>query len=76
MFLSAEYVRWLEKLPCNRHARRRQQKHGQWLDGWVPETAEREYAEPMAMQDNFIQRDAPDGLVAKLGKRLSTHVTS
>ena len=37
MFLSAESVRWLEKLPCNRHARRRQQKHGQWLDGWVPE---------------------------------------
>ena len=37
MFLSADYVRWLEKLPCNRHARRRQQKHGQWLDGWVPE---------------------------------------
>ena len=37
MFLSAEYVRWLEKLPCNRHARRRQQRHGQWLDGWVPE---------------------------------------
>ena len=37
MFLSAAYVRWLEKLPCNRHARRRQQKHGQWLSGWVPE---------------------------------------
>ena len=37
MFLSAEYVRWLERLPCNRHARRRQQKHGQWLDGWLPE---------------------------------------
>jgi len=40
MFLSAEYIRWLEKLPCNRHARRRQQKHGQWLDGWVPEPVE------------------------------------
>ena len=39
MLISAEYVRWLEKLPCNRHARRRQQKHGQWLDGWVPEEA-------------------------------------
>ena len=35
MLLSREYVQWLERLPCNRHARRRQQKHGQWLDGWV-----------------------------------------
>ena len=42
MFLSAEYVRWLEKLPCNRHVRRRQQKHGQWLDGWVPEPSDRD----------------------------------
>ena len=41
MFLSADYVRWLEKLPCNRHARRRQQNHGQWLDGWVPESINR-----------------------------------
>ena len=37
MFLSGEYIRWLERLPCNRHARRRQHKHGQWLEGWVPE---------------------------------------
>jgi len=37
MLISAEYIRWLERLPCNRHARRRQQKHGQWLDGWVPD---------------------------------------
>ena len=35
MLLSREYVQWLERLPCNRHARRRQQKHGQWLDSWV-----------------------------------------
>ena len=42
MLLSAEYVRWLEKLPCNRHARRRQQKHGQWLDGWVPDSSEQD----------------------------------
>ena len=40
MFISAEYIRWLEKLPCNRHARRRQQKHGQWLNDWVPEAVD------------------------------------
>ena len=40
MLVSAEYIRWLERLPCNRHARRRQQKHGQWLDGWVAEQQE------------------------------------
>ena len=39
MLLSREYVQWLERLPCNRHARRRHQKHGQWLDGWVPDVS-------------------------------------
>ena len=66
MFLSAAYVRWLEKLPCNRHARRRQQKHGQWLDGWVPEPRERDFCEPM--QEAFVQKDAPDGVMAKLSR--------
>ena len=65
MFISKSYLDWVAALPCNKHARRRQQKHGQWLDGWVPEPSEREYAEPMAMQDNFIQRDAPNGVMAK-----------
>lgn len=37
MEISREYIAHLERLPCNRHARRRQQKHGQWLNGWVPE---------------------------------------
>ena len=36
MFLSAEYVRWLEKLPCNRHARRRSPYVGSWMEGWIP----------------------------------------
>ena len=42
MLVSAEYIRWLERLPCNRHARRRQQKHGQWLNGWVSLTREQQ----------------------------------
>ena len=37
MFLSADYVRWLERLPCNRHARRRHRYVGPWLDGWIPD---------------------------------------
>jgi len=33
--LTRAYVEWLESLPCNRSARRRYRKHGQWLEGWV-----------------------------------------
>ena len=64
MFLSAEYVRWLEKLPCNRHARRRQQQHGQWLDGWVPEQRQTSFAEPL--QQAFIDKDCSEGVMKKL----------
>ena len=35
MLISRDYIVYLEQLPCNKHARRRQQKHGQWLAGWV-----------------------------------------
>lgn len=35
MLISRDYIAYLEQLPCNKHARRRQQRHGKWLDGWV-----------------------------------------
>jgi hypothetical protein len=37
---------------------------GQWLSGWVPEQRQKDFCEPM--QQEFIQRDAPDGVMAKL----------
>ena len=56
MFLSAEYVRWLERLPCNRHARRRQQKHGQWLDGWVLDVNQESML--IDSSDNFFRQNS------------------
>jgi hypothetical protein len=37
---------------------------GQWLSGWVPEQRQKDFYEPI--QQAFIQRDAPDGVMAKL----------
>jgi len=64
--LTREYIQFLESLPCNRHARKRSRPVGQWLSGWVPEQCQTSFAE--TMQDNFIRRDAPDGVSAKIGQ--------
>jgi len=64
--LSREYVKFLESLPCNRAARRRSQRHGQWLAGWVPEPRNKDFCEPM--QEAFVQKDAPHGVMGRLGR--------
>jgi hypothetical protein len=64
--LSQEYIHFLESLPCNRHARRRTRPVGQWLEGWVPEPKNKDFCEPM--QDAFVQKDAPDGVMGRLGR--------
>jgi len=66
--LTRAYVEWLESLPCNRSARRRYRKHGQWLDGWVPEPREKDFCEPM--QQAFIDRDCSDGVMGKIQKNI------
>jgi hypothetical protein len=64
--LSREYVAYLETLPCNRNARRRSRPVGQWLSGWVPEQKSKDFCEPM--QEAFVQKDAPDGVMGRLGR--------
>jgi len=57
--LSREYVKFLESLPCNRHARRRARHVGAWLAGWVPEQRQASFAEPL--QQVFLIGIAPMG---------------
>ena len=52
MFLSADYVRWLERLPCNRHARRRQQRHGEWLAPWISRS-EKLWSDETSIDEGF-----------------------
>jgi len=66
--LSREYVNFLESLPCNRHARRRSRPVGAWLAGWVPEQRQASFAEPL--QQAFVDRDCPDGVMGKLSINL------
>jgi len=63
--LSREYVNFLESLPCNRHARRRSRHVGAWLAGWVPEQRQASFAEPL--QQAFVDRDCPDGVMKRIG---------
>jgi hypothetical protein len=35
-----------------------------WLSGWVPEPKSKDFCEPM--QEAFIQKDAPDGVMGKI----------
>ena len=39
---------------------------GSWMAGWVPERTGADYAEPL--QQEFINTDAKDGVMAKLEK--------
>ena len=64
--LSREYIAFLETLPCNRNARRRSRPVGQWLSGWVLEPKEKNFCEPM--QQAFIQKDSPNGVMGKIQK--------
>jgi len=64
--LSREYVNFLESLPCNRHARHISRPVGARLAGWVPEQRQASFAEPL--QQAFVDRDCPDGVMGKLGK--------
>ena len=36
--LSREYLNWLQRLPCNRAARRSRRVGGEWLGSWLPES--------------------------------------
>ena len=62
--LTREYIQFLESLPCNRHARRRSRPVGHWLAGYVPEQRQTSFVEPL--QQAFIYRDCPDGVMQKL----------
>jgi len=39
---------------------------GQWLSGWVPEQRQTSFAEPL--QQAFIEKDCPDGVMGRLSK--------
>lgn len=65
--LSRGYIDWLEKLPCNRAARRSRRAGGQWLAPWLPESQRFEYWEPF--EQKITERDCADGVLVKL-KRL------
>jgi hypothetical protein len=41
---------------------------GQWLSGWVPEQKSKDFCEPM--QEAFIQKDAPNGVMGKISTLL------
>ena len=65
--LSREYLNWLQRLPCNRAARRSRRVGGEWLGSWLPESQRTESWEPF--EAAITERDCPDGVLKRL-KRL------
>jgi len=66
MLIDRSYINFLENLPCNRKFRKRSPSLGKWMDGWVPERTGADYVEPL--QQDFLNTDAKDGVMAKLEK--------
>ena len=71
--LSRGYIDWLEKLPCNRAARRRRRPSGEWLGPWLPERQQSEHWEPF--EAAMTEPDTPNGLLQRL-TRLVGQITS
>jgi hypothetical protein len=62
--LSRGYIDWLEKLPCNRAARRSRRVGGEWLGPWLPESQRCEHWEPF--EAAITERDCADGVLQRL----------
>ena len=56
------YLNWLESLPCNR----KPQKVNMWMGGWAPLPEEIDLPAYEEIQQEWNQRDCPDGLMSRL----------
>ena len=60
--MNRAYINWLETLPCNRKT----QKVNAWMGGWAPLPGEVDLPAYEEIQQEWNQRDCPDGLMSRL----------
>ena len=67
--MNRDYINWLEMLPCNR----KPPKINTWMGGWAPLPEEIDLPRYEEIQQEWNQRDCPDGLMARLWRWVSRH---
>ena len=60
--MNRDYINWLETLPCNRKTK----KVNAWMGGWAPLPGEVDLPAYEEIQQEWNQRDCPDGLMSRL----------
>ena len=60
--MNRDYINWLETLPCNR----KPQKVNVWMGSWAPLPGEVDLPAYEEIQQEWNQRDCPDGLMSRL----------
>ena len=60
--MNRDYIDWLETLPFNR----KPQKVNAWMGGWAPLPEEVDLPAYEEIQQEWNQRDCPDGLMSRL----------
>ena len=66
--MNRDYINWLETLPCNRKT----QKVNTWMGGWAPLPGEVDLPAYEEIQQEWNQRDCPDGLMSRLWRWVRT----
>ena len=60
--MNRDHIDWLETLPCNR----KRQPINTWMGGWVPLPEEIYLPRYEEIQQEWNQRDCPDGVMSRL----------
>ena len=68
MHMNRDYIHWLESLPCNRGIRDRQVNV--WMSGYAPLPDEIDLEHSREMQERWVVRDCPDGVLGRFWRRL------
>ena len=65
--MNRDYINWLETLPCNR----KPQKTNQWMSEWAPLPEHVDLPRYEEIQQEWNQRDCPDGMMSRLWRWVS-----
>ena len=60
--MNRDYINWLESLPCNR----KRIKVNEWMSGYAPLPEEIDLPHFEEVQQEWIRRDAPEGVMARI----------
>lgn len=66
--MNRDYIDWLESLPCNQH--RQCRKVNEWMGEWAPLPTEIDLPRYEEWQQEWNQRDCPEGVMERFRRWL------